>query len=339
MYITNSNLCIRNAVASDAEQLCAWWNDGAIMAHAGFPNGVGDTPERIRESLAGDNDGIHRRHIIELAGTPIGEMNYRNKGDSIAEIGIKICAADEREKSYGTILLSMFIDVLFRYFGYEKIILDTNVKNTRAQHVYEHKLGFRKLSVRENSWTDQLDVPQSSIDYDLSKADWLAAHPQIEYFRFVQVESPDEKSAICENILRMLPNWFSVEKSIVNYVKEVRELPFCAAFSGDAAVGFVALKPHNEYTAEVCVMGVLQDFHRHGIGRQLIALCIEECRRAGRLFLTVKTLDQSRESRSYEKTRLFYQAQGFYPLEVFPLLWDENNPCLFMAKYLGGATE
>jgi hypothetical protein len=49
-------------------------------------------------------------------------------------------------------------------------------------------------------------------------------------------------------------------------------------------------------------------------------------------FLTVKTLDESRESKSYEKTRKFYLSVGFLPLEVFPLLWDENNPCLFMAK-------
>jgi hypothetical protein len=49
-------------------------------------------------------------------------------------------------------------------------------------------------------------------------------------------------------------------------------------------------------------------------------------------FLTVKTLDESRASKSYEKTRLFYLSVGFKPLEVFPLLWDKDNPCLFMAK-------
>jgi RimJ/RimL family protein N-acetyltransferase/N-acetylglutamate synthase-like GNAT family acetyltransferase len=336
MHLINNNLTIRNSTAADAEQLCEWWNDGAVMAHAGFPNGVCDTPERIRESLAGDSDDTHRRHIIELAGKPIGEMNYRNKGDAVAEIGIKICNGDEREKGYGTALLAMFIDALFRHYGYKKIILDTNVNNTRAQHVYEQKLVFRKLGVRENSWTDQLGVLQSSIDYELCKADWLALHPQMEYIRFAPVTSADEKSAICNHILRALPNWFGVEESIIGYTKEVRNLPFFAAFSADhVAVGFAALKPHNEYTAEVCVVGVIPNFHRHGIGKQLIALCEEDCRHAGRVFLTVKTLDSSRASQSYEKTRLFYRAQGFCPLEVFPLLWDENNPCLFMAKYLG----
>lgn len=29
----------------------------------------------------------------------------------------------------------------------------------------------------------------------------------------------------------------------------------------------------------------------------------------------------------YDKTNLFYQALGFNELEVFPLLWDEANPC------------
>jgi RimJ/RimL family protein N-acetyltransferase len=55
--------------------------------------------------------------------------------------------------------------------GYKKIILDTNVKNTRAQHVYE-KLGFKKLRVNENAWKDQLGEYQASIDYELNKVDF-----------------------------------------------------------------------------------------------------------------------------------------------------------------------
>ena len=66
--------------------------------------------------------------------------------------------------------------------------------------------------------------------------------------------------------------------------------------------------------------------------RQIIALCEEYCVSNKMLFLTVKTLNESRESKSYEKTRKFYLSVEFLPLEVFPLLWDESNPCLFMAK-------
>ncbi|WP_279306871.1 hypothetical protein [Paenibacillus pseudetheri] len=39
MYIENGNLVIRNATANDVPLLYSWWNDGKIMAHAGFPNG------------------------------------------------------------------------------------------------------------------------------------------------------------------------------------------------------------------------------------------------------------------------------------------------------------
>jgi GNAT superfamily N-acetyltransferase len=137
---------------------------------------------------------------------------------------------------------------------------------------------------------------------------------------------------ICNDILRDLPSWFGIEDSIVDYVKQVKLMPFYAVFDNDHPIGFVAIKDHNAYTAEICVMGVLKEYHRHGIGKQLVNACVEYCLYNNIEFLTVKTLDESRESESYRKTRLFYQSLGFKPLEVFPLLWDEDNPCLFMVK-------
>lgn len=60
----------------------------------------------------------------------------------------------------------MLIHSLFLNYGYKKIILDTNLNNTRAQHVYE-KLGFKKIRVRDNSWKNQLGELQSFVDYEL----------------------------------------------------------------------------------------------------------------------------------------------------------------------------
>ncbi len=34
--IQYANLTIRQAEVADAKQLAAWWNDGAVMAHAAF---------------------------------------------------------------------------------------------------------------------------------------------------------------------------------------------------------------------------------------------------------------------------------------------------------------
>ena len=168
MLLKNENLVIRNATTADAQQLAAWWNDGSVMAHAGFPNGLGITAEEIAASLAKDTDEYHRRHIIEENGIAIGEMNYRSKGNGIAEIGIKICNPSCQNRGLGKKLLRMFIDGLFNELGFNEIILDTNLNNLRAQHVYE-SLGFEKVRVNIDSWTDQLGNKQSSVDYRLLK--------------------------------------------------------------------------------------------------------------------------------------------------------------------------
>jgi len=154
-----------------------------------------------------------------------------------------------------------------------------------------------------------------------------------------EVISSDDKSSICNGILRALPEWFGIEGAIVGYTEQVRKLPFYAAYDNSRPVGFIALKVHNPFAAEVCVMGILEEYHRSGIGKKLVALCEEHCMERDIEFLTVKTLDGSAESKGYERTRLFYLSVGFKPLEVFPLLWDENNPCLYMAKTLKGRGE
>ena len=170
MHITQDHLTIRNALLSDAAQLCTWWNDGAVMAHAGFPNGLGTTEQKVREQIEANTD--NRRLIIELDGRPVGEMSYSRKDKNTAEIGIKICEANEQNRGIGTTLLRMFIRSLFEEYGFDRIILDTNTKNLRAQHVYE-KLGFCRVGFRENCWKDQLGQWQSAIDYELTKKEGL----------------------------------------------------------------------------------------------------------------------------------------------------------------------
>ena len=171
MRIQANDIIIRNAGEGDCDQLLAWWNDGNVMAHAGFPLGLNITAEEIRNQVAEDSDETKRRLIIEYRGQSIGEMSYYNMGNHVAEIGIKICESSFHEKGLGRIILSMLIRELF-IEGYTKIILDTNKNNTRAQHVYE-KLGFRRVRIHENSWKNQLGELQSSIDYELTPDDFI----------------------------------------------------------------------------------------------------------------------------------------------------------------------
>ena len=62
-----------------------WWNDGAVMAHAGFPLGLGTTVEKEAARLPSPG-----RLMLEYKNQPIGEMNFRDVGEKTAEIGIKI---------------------------------------------------------------------------------------------------------------------------------------------------------------------------------------------------------------------------------------------------------
>ena len=83
----------------------------------------------------------------------------------------------------------------------------------------------------------------------------------------------DEKSNICNDILRALPDWFGVETSIIDYTNQVRQMPFYAAFDDGRAIGFAVLKIHNAFTHEICVMGILSEYHRRGIGKMLVECC------------------------------------------------------------------
>lgn len=165
MLLKQGSLTIRNAVPDDAPQLEKWWNDGKVMAHAGFPLGLGKKAEEIAAQIARDTEE-DRRLILELDRRPIGEMSYRRVDQACAEIGIKICDFSLHNQGLGKQFLSMLIQSLFGEFGYQKIILDTNLKNLRAQHVYE-QLGFRRVRVNKDAWTDQLGAPQCVVDYEL----------------------------------------------------------------------------------------------------------------------------------------------------------------------------
>jgi ribosomal protein S18 acetylase RimI-like enzyme len=75
----------------------------------------------------------------------------------------------------------MFIQYLFtdetlnEVHFIDKIILDTNLNNIRAQHVYE-KLGFTKLRINKDIWKDQLGVNQSSVDYEMLRKTYMISN-------------------------------------------------------------------------------------------------------------------------------------------------------------------
>ena len=168
--LKDGKLRIRQARITDAEQLATWWNDGAVMAHAGFPRGLGTTAGGVAASLSEDNVATSCRLILLWGTEAIGEMCYSVKERDTAEIGIKICRLDLQGQGLGKRYLRLLIEALFSR-GIQKICLDTMLENRRAQHVYE-SLGFQKVGVRQDCWQDQLGSWRTAVDYELLPNNW-----------------------------------------------------------------------------------------------------------------------------------------------------------------------
>jgi GNAT superfamily N-acetyltransferase len=145
----------------------------------------------------------------------------------------------------------------------------------------------------------------------------------------VEVEDPAARSRLCEHVLRDLPDWFGIEEATAAYIRDVAELPTFGV--GDDAI--LSLKQHTPQAAEIYVMAVRQARHREGLGTALLAAAEEHLGERGVQYLQVKTLGPSDPDEGYARTRAFYEARGFVPLEEIHGLW-EHNPCLLLVKAL-----
>jgi ribosomal protein S18 acetylase RimI-like enzyme len=106
-----------------------------------------------------------------------------------------------------------------------------------------------------------------------------------------------------------------------------------AALIDGEICGFLSWNKHNTFTAEIHLVGVLEKFHRQGIGRMLVAEVERTLASEGLEFLTVKTLGESRPSEEYDRTRKFYLSMGFRPIQELQGFWGDV-PCLLMLKNL-----
>ena len=144
-----------------------------------------------------------------------------------------------------------------------------------------------------------------------------------------------KQSDVCGPILRALPEWFGIEEATAQYIEAIEHMPTLIAEANQRTLGFLTIKHHNEYSAEIHVMAILPDYHREGIGRALVQQAEGVLRQEGIQFFQVKTVSSANRCKYYARTRQFYLSMGFRPLEEFPTLWGANNPCLQMVKWLG----
>ena len=88
-------------------------------------------------------------------------------------------------------------------------------------------------------------------------------------WKIVLAESPNQKTEAAACILRALPDWFGNIQARESYIEQSAALPVLIAYDRQQPIGFLALQETSPFACEICVMGVLPAYHRHGIGKFL----------------------------------------------------------------------
>ena len=148
-----------------------------------------------------------------------------------------------------------------------------------------------------------------------------------------QIKDSETKRIIARKILEALHDWFEVYESREKYISDCKDWIFLAAKENDEYAGFLCLKETGKDTVELAVMGVLKEFHRHGLGRQLFEAAKKIASDAGYSFMQVKTVKMGVYP-DYDITNRFYLSCGFKELEVINEIWGDENPCQIYVQYL-----
>ena len=174
MNIIFENIKIREAEISDAKILTNWWNDGKVMAHAGFPRGLETNLKKVEEQIKSYEDKLSKLCMIEIDTIPVGEMYYKIE-DGFVEVGWKICEENFQNKGYGTKIINKTCEFLFNdkkingLVNVEKINWETLLSNKRAQKVYEDKIHAIRVKVEKDYWKDQNGELQSVVVYEMPR--------------------------------------------------------------------------------------------------------------------------------------------------------------------------
>lgn len=103
-----------------------------------------------------------------------------------------------------------------------------------------------------------------------------------------------------------------------------------AAYQESDLTGFVSLSYSSEDCAEIDCLGVKKAYQGRKIGSQLLATLESQARKKVD-YLQVKTVAEG-SNIDYDRTNVFYRSRGFKKLEIFPQLWNPQNPCQILIK-------
>ena len=149
-------------------------------------------------------------------------------------------------------------------------------------------------------------------------------------FVIEEVKYENQKKAVVAEVLKDLPEWFGIPESTQAYIEGITDLQVWAAYQESDLTGFVSLSYSSEDCAEIDCLGVKKAYQGRKIGSQLLATLESKARKKVD-YLQVKTMAES-SNKDYDRTNVFYRSVGFKRLEIFPQLWNPQNPCQILIK-------
>ena len=140
-------IVIKEADLKDVENVRRLWADGDVMKYVGFPEGLPETEENIREMILGTAERRPQSNYYAIFedGVYCGETSYDIDADTkSAPLDIKLFRF-ARGRGIGTKALSFAMAEAFRN-GAETVWVDPDPENEKAVALYE-RLGFVRKSM------------------------------------------------------------------------------------------------------------------------------------------------------------------------------------------------
>ncbi len=334
MIFQTKRLKVRKAVTSDAEMYLTLWNSGKVMRNVGFPKGLKITTERIKKQIENHDETEFDQTLVVIekaSGERIGECKIGSPNEEgISSPDFKLLP-EYWGKGFGKELINVLCKYTFNKTRAHIVETSPNVKNVASRKMAEFAGGkeIKRFVYHFPPEMQHFTEDVHGIIYHIHKENWLEQNMQIK-----KIKKNTEKSRICKEIIGKLPNWFGLESANNEYIEKSADTDFYSAYMFEKEVGFFSIISHFKETSEIYVCGILPDFHRLGIGKKLLRVIEEDLKKQKKKFLTVKTLSSSHPDKGYAKTREFYKACDFVPVEEFKTLWSEEHPCLFLVKTL-----
>lgn len=134
----------------------------------------------------------------------------------------------------------------------------------------------------------------------------------------------------CIQIAQDLPEWFG-EKELLEISKNIEIMP-TFVIDKHGVIAFACIEDKSDKVIEIKHFAVKKNHQNEGLGTRLLTFV--ESQYPKRELIVVKTLDESVDYKPYERTRAFYEKNGFIKIDVIDPYpeWTPGNSCAIYIK-------